>query len=148
MTWFLRFDHFAAAQAGCADSHAFGGGAYTGMHGAQIDVPAPLGDVVGVADAVTELRLFAADITLLCHDCCRSFQGSCSKLLFYRILALADNSRWDDRGPSNHLPRRARSYTKENSALIAPGEIDKENSTIYNSVHGRTHRANTGKRRI
>jgi hypothetical protein len=35
---------------------------------AQVNVPAPLGNVVGVADVVPELRPFAADITNLCHD--------------------------------------------------------------------------------
>jgi len=81
----LRFDDFAAAQAGGADADALGCLAYAGVHWAQIDVPAPLGDVVSVADAVPELRLLAADITLLCHDCCRSFQRPLRKPLFYRI---------------------------------------------------------------
>jgi hypothetical protein len=30
---------------------------------------------MGVADAVSELRLLAADITLLCHDCSNPFRG-------------------------------------------------------------------------
>jgi len=70
----LRFDDFAAAQAGGADAHAFGGGADAGVHRAQVDVPAPLGDVVRVADAVSRLRLLAADIALLCHDDSRRIQ--------------------------------------------------------------------------
>src|SRR5271169_1383462 len=90
---FLRLDHFAAAQAGRAYAHTFGGSAHAGVHGTQIHVPAPLGDVVSVADAVSKLRLLAADITLLCHDCCRSFQRPLRKLLFYRIRAPGDNSR-------------------------------------------------------
>lgn len=49
----LRFDHFTAANAGRAYSHALGSGAHTGVDGTQIDVPAPLGNVVGVADAVS-----------------------------------------------------------------------------------------------
>jgi len=65
---FLRFNDFAAAQAGGADAHTLGGRAHTGVHRAQVYVPAPLSDVVGVADAVSRLRLFAADIALLCHD--------------------------------------------------------------------------------
>jgi len=65
----LRLHYFAAAQAGRAYAHALGGGAYAGVHGTEIHVPAPLGDVVGVADAVSKLRLLAADITLLGHDC-------------------------------------------------------------------------------
>ena len=57
--------------------------------GRRVDVPAPLGDVVGVADAVSRLRLLAADITLLCHDCSRFFMGLYAKLLFYRTNALS-----------------------------------------------------------
>ena len=64
----LGFNDFAAAQAGRADAHALRGRAHAGVHRTQIDVPAPLGDVVRVADAVSRLRLLAADIALLCHD--------------------------------------------------------------------------------
>ena len=49
----LCFCHFAAANAGRAYAHALGGSANAGVHRTQIDVPAPLGDVVGVADAIT-----------------------------------------------------------------------------------------------
>jgi hypothetical protein len=91
----LRFDYFAAAQAGRAHAHAFGGCAHAGVDWLEVDVPAPLGDVVGVADAVSELRFFAADITLLRHDCYGSFQRPWSKLLFYRIGAVGDN--WVER---------------------------------------------------
>ena len=37
------------------------------MNRAQIDVPAPLGHVMGVADVVSKLRPFAAHFTYLCH---------------------------------------------------------------------------------
>ena len=67
MEGFLRFDDFAAAQAGRADADPLPLPRYLGVHRTQVDVPAPLGDVVGVADAVSRLRLLAADITLLCH---------------------------------------------------------------------------------
>src|SRR5579863_4685664 len=77
----LRFGDFAAANAGSADAHALGSRAHASVHRAQIHVPAPLGDVMGVADAVTELRLLAADITLMSHDCCRSFQRPLLELL-------------------------------------------------------------------
>ena len=87
---FLSFDHFAATQAGGADAHALGGSAHASVYGAQVHVPAPLGDVVGVADAVSRLRLLAADFTLLSHDCCRSFQGLWMECLFYRILGVGD----------------------------------------------------------
>jgi hypothetical protein len=38
------------------------------MNRAQIDVPAPLGYIVGVADGISELRPLAADITNSCHN--------------------------------------------------------------------------------
>jgi hypothetical protein len=49
----LRFNHFAAADARRAYSHAFGGSAHAGVYWTQIHVPAPLGDVMGVADSVS-----------------------------------------------------------------------------------------------
>ena len=51
--WFLRLDYFAAAYARRTHAHALCGSANAGVYRAQIDVPAPLGDVMGVADAVT-----------------------------------------------------------------------------------------------
>jgi hypothetical protein len=64
----LRLDDFAAAQAGSADAHALALSVYLGVYRLQVDVPAPLGHIVSVADAVSRERLAAADITLLCHD--------------------------------------------------------------------------------
>ena len=63
----LCFDDFAAAQAGGADTDTLGRSAYFGVDRAQVHVPAPLGDVVGMADIVSELRPLAADLTYLCH---------------------------------------------------------------------------------
>ena len=64
---FLGFHDFTATQAGRADADPLSLAFHLGVHRTQVDVPAPLGDVVGVADAVSRLRLLAADITLLCH---------------------------------------------------------------------------------
>jgi len=64
----LCFNDFSAAQAGSADADTLGGGADFGVNRAQVDVPAPLGHVVGVADIVAELRPLAADITNMCHE--------------------------------------------------------------------------------
>jgi hypothetical protein len=50
---FLRFNHFAAANAGRAHTHPFRGGAHASVHWAQIHIPSPLGDVMGVADSVS-----------------------------------------------------------------------------------------------
>src|SRR5436190_265017 len=65
--------HFAAAaQAAGADAHTMrrrSGILQTRLHRAQIHVPAPLGDVVSVADVVAKLRPFAADVANSCHDC-------------------------------------------------------------------------------
>lgn len=63
----LGFHDFTATKAGRADADPLSLAIDLGVHRTQIDVPAPLGDVVGVADAVSRLRLLAADITLLCH---------------------------------------------------------------------------------
>jgi hypothetical protein len=65
---YLRLNDLAALQALGADAHAFAAGADFGAHGAQVHVPATLGHVVGVADVVSRLRLFAADSADLCHD--------------------------------------------------------------------------------
>jgi len=64
----LRLNDFATFQALSADAHAFAAGADFGAHGAQVHVPATLGHVVGVANIVSRLRLFAADSADLCHD--------------------------------------------------------------------------------
>ena len=63
----LGFHDFTATQAGRADADALSLAIYLGVNRTQIDVPAPLGHVVGVADVVSRLRLLAANITLLCH---------------------------------------------------------------------------------
>jgi hypothetical protein len=60
---------FAAAQAGSAHANAPGRALNLGVDRAEIDVPAPLGHVVGVADVISKLRPLAADLANLCHDC-------------------------------------------------------------------------------
>lgn len=72
----LSFRDFAAADAGRAGADALSLARDLCVHRTQVDVPAPLGDVVRVADAVSRLRLLAADITLLCHDRSRMNQKS------------------------------------------------------------------------
>jgi hypothetical protein len=64
----LRFNDFAAAQAGRANADALSLSVHFCVHRTQVDVPAPFRHVVRVADAVPRLRLLAADITLLCHE--------------------------------------------------------------------------------
>jgi len=64
---FLCLHHFAAAQTGRADADVLGCGSNFGVDRAQIDVPAPLTYIVGVADGISELRPLAADITNSCH---------------------------------------------------------------------------------
>jgi hypothetical protein len=63
----LRLDDFAAAQAGSADADALSLTRDLGVHRTQINVPAPLGDVMRVADMISRLRLLAAYFALLCH---------------------------------------------------------------------------------
>jgi len=65
----LRLNDFTAAQAGGADADALARALHFGVYGPQIDVPAPLSHVVGVADVVPKLRPFAAYFANLCHDC-------------------------------------------------------------------------------
>jgi hypothetical protein len=65
----LGFLDFAAAQAGSADANALGCSLHPGVNRTKIDVPAPLGDIVGVADVISKLRPFAANLANLCHDC-------------------------------------------------------------------------------
>src|ERR1700677_1184561 len=83
----LRLNHFTAAQAGGADAHTLGGRAHASVYRTQIHIPASLGNVMRVADAVSRLRLLAADITLLCHDCCLILSELLTEALFYRIMA-------------------------------------------------------------
>jgi hypothetical protein len=89
--WLLRlnllcFNHFAAAQTGSADAHVLGSGSHLGVNRAQIDVPAPLADIVGVADGISELRPLAADITNSCHNS-EFLPGLLPKHQFYRMVA-------------------------------------------------------------
>ena len=62
------FLDFAATDAGSANAHAFGGAVNQCANGLQVEVPAPLGYVVRVADAVAKLRPTAANFTYSCHE--------------------------------------------------------------------------------
>src|SRR5450631_17455 len=64
----LRLNHFAAAQTGSTDAHVLVGRSHLGVNRPQVDVPAPLTNIVGVADSISELRPLAADITNSCHN--------------------------------------------------------------------------------
>jgi hypothetical protein len=64
----LSLHYLAAAEARGADSHTFVALGGLGVHGAQIDVPAPLGDVMGMTDIVSRTRPFAANFANLCHE--------------------------------------------------------------------------------
>jgi hypothetical protein len=64
----LRLDHFPAAQAGSADPYTPGGALNLGMNRTEIDVPATLGHVMGVADVISKLRALPADFANLCHE--------------------------------------------------------------------------------
>ena len=65
---FLGLYDFAGTQAAGAYADAL---TYTldfGVNRTQVNIPAPLGHVVGVADVISKLRPSAADITCMCHD--------------------------------------------------------------------------------
>jgi hypothetical protein len=66
--WSLAFDDFAGLDAAGADAHTLADTVYDGLDGLQVYVPATAGGVVGVGDVVSELRAFAAEIALGCHD--------------------------------------------------------------------------------
>jgi len=59
--------HFAAADAGSAHAQALGGALDNRANRLQIEVPAALGHVVGVTDAVPELRAAATNVTYFRH---------------------------------------------------------------------------------
>src|SRR6478672_5141068 len=62
-----RFNDLAGLKAGGADANALVGAVHAGAHGAQVHVPAAAAHVVSVADFVSKLRTFAADVANLCH---------------------------------------------------------------------------------
>ncbi len=63
----LSLYDLAAAQARRTHPHTLVAVRRLGVHRAQIDVPAPLGDVVGVTDVISRARPFAANFANLCH---------------------------------------------------------------------------------
>jgi hypothetical protein len=138
----LRLDDFAAAQAGGADADALALSVDLGMNRLQVEIPAPLAHVVGVADAVSGLRLAAADFTLLCHfllqvRLLRILFEAGAKLLFYRTKRVSDNralstlAQFEDSyqgmpsgmphtiEPKNLSHRRKESTAAEAAALLA-----------------------------
>lgn len=58
---------FAAADAGCARAQALACPADHSANTLQVHIPPALGHIVGVADLIPKLRLFAANFTYLCH---------------------------------------------------------------------------------
>jgi hypothetical protein len=58
---------FTVADTRCADPHPAPGAFHQGPNRLQIHIPAPLRNVVGVADPVTELRSPPAYFANLCH---------------------------------------------------------------------------------
>lgn len=61
------FDDLAGLQAGGADADALVGAIHAGAHRTQVHVPAAAAHVVSVADLISKLRAFAADVANLCH---------------------------------------------------------------------------------
>jgi len=59
---------FVVANAGGAHANPLGGARNYGPHLLQIDIPAPVGNIVGVADLMPEHRPAAAHITYFCHE--------------------------------------------------------------------------------
>lgn len=61
------FDHFPRLQAVGADAQPLGCALDHRAHRAQINVPAPLADIMGVADGISKSRPLAANCAYLCH---------------------------------------------------------------------------------
>ena len=81
----LRLGDLAAAQAVGADAHALIAMRRFGVHRAQIDVPAPLGDIMRVTDVVSRARPFAANFTNLCHEVLQKIPDVRAKHLLYLL---------------------------------------------------------------
>ena len=64
----------AGLEAGGADANALVGAVHAGAHRTQVHVPAAAAHVVSVADLISKLRAFAADVANLCH--CNNSQMS------------------------------------------------------------------------
>ena len=63
----LRLHYFTAAQTAGAHTHALVAMRGFGVYRTKINVPAPLSDIVRVADFIAGKRLLAANFTNLCH---------------------------------------------------------------------------------
>lgn len=61
------FDNFAGLEAASANANALRTAADESADALKVWIEAAVGAIVGVADPVTELRPFAADLTLLGH---------------------------------------------------------------------------------
>jgi hypothetical protein len=65
---FLRdFLYFAGTDAGRADAKAAPGAIYHCAHCLQVQIPTALGDIMSVADAITEHRTAATHFANSCH---------------------------------------------------------------------------------
>ena len=63
------FGHFSGANAGCADSNALSSAINHGSHTAQIGIPPPPGQVMGMTHPVPVMGSLAADFTHQSHNC-------------------------------------------------------------------------------
>jgi hypothetical protein len=61
------FLNLAVANAGCADANALVSAMDNGSDRLQVQIPAALGDIVGVADLIAELGTPATHIANSCH---------------------------------------------------------------------------------
>ncbi len=61
------FDYFPGLQAAGADADALISAVHAGADRAQVHVPTPAAHVMRVADLISKLRAFAADVANLCH---------------------------------------------------------------------------------
>src|SRR5712691_3410171 len=119
----LCLDDFAATQTGGAHAQTLSGALHLGTNRTQVDVPAPLAHVVGVADGVTELRPFAADITNLCHECSRESQNVRDE-----IWILLDRSGFGQLADRKQL---LKSYLRGLGPSVLSGDVDVSSPGVF-----------------
>jgi hypothetical protein len=89
-----RLLHFAAAQAGGANPDAPAAAVHDCPDSPQVHVPTPLGNVVGVADVVSELRCLTAHLAYLCHEILQPVDSIAASEGYFRKAALSGNDEY------------------------------------------------------
>lgn len=73
------------ADARSADTHALAGAFDKSVNRLQVQIPAALADIVGMADAMPELRPATADLTNFCHRYTLPLRTGWARKLYFNI---------------------------------------------------------------